>query len=104
MELWLEATTVPKDDGEDGFTDKRKRTVADIVKDKLIEMVHEGSNPFITRQQVEIQLPEVKVNRAQWAKVDMELRQWQFVTKVEVTTFPGQNLTIYRQVADPPPN
>jgi hypothetical protein len=105
MELWLEATTVPKDDDDEGgFTDKRKRTVADIVKDKLIEMVHEGANPFITRQQVEIQLPDVKVNRAQWAKVDMELRQWQFVTKVEVTTFPGQNLTIYRQVADPPPN
>ena len=102
-ELWQEATTPPKgDDGEaGGFTDKRKRTVADIVRDKLVEMVHAGQDQFITRQQVECQLPEVKVNRAQWAKVDMELRQWQFVHRVEVTTGP-QNMALYRPIPAQP--
>ncbi|WP_284165826.1 AAA family ATPase [Frigidibacter sp. SD6-1] len=94
-ELWQEATTVPKE-GE-GFEDRRKLTVADIVRNKLVEMVHAGSEPFITREQVECQLPDVKVNRAQWAKVDMDLRQFEFVHKVELTTG-AKNLTLYRPI------
>jgi hypothetical protein len=103
MELWEAATTRTKDDGDDnGFTDKRKRTVADIVRDKLVEMVHAGQDQFITREQVETQLPDVKVNRAQWTKVDLDLRQWQFVHRVVLTTGP-QNMTLYRPMPDAPP-
>lgn len=96
MELWEAATTVPKDDeGDEGFTDRRKLTVADVVRNKLVEMVHAGQDAFITREQVETQLPEVKVNRAQWAKVDLDLRQCEFIYRVELTT--GQfNMTLYR--------
>lgn len=104
MELWEAATTVPKDDEEGGFTDRRKRTVADVVRDKVIEMVHAGQDQFITRQQVECQLPDMKINRAQWAKVDMDLRLGQLVHRVEVTTVPGHNLMIYRPVLDKPQN
>ena len=103
MEMWEAATAVAKDDDGDGFADRRKLTVADIVRNKLVEMVHAGQDPFITRQQVECQLPDVKVNRAQWAKVDLDLRQGEFVHKVEVTTPPGHNLTIYRPVRDKVP-
>jgi AAA domain len=99
-ELWKEATTVPKDG--DGFTDGRKRTVADIVRDKLVEMVHAGKDEFITREQVECQLPDVKVNRDQWRKVDLGLRQMQEGYKVALTTGP-QNMTLYRPIPDPPP-
>jgi hypothetical protein len=103
MELWEAATTRAKDEGDDnGFTDKRKRTVADIVRDKLVEMVHAGQDQFITREQVETQLPDVKVNRAQWTKVDLDLRQWQFVHRVVLTTGP-QNMTLYRPMPDAPP-
>ena len=75
----------------------------DIVRNKLVDMVHAGTDPHITREQVECQLPDVKVNRAQWAKVDMELRQMELIYKVEVTTGAGHNLTLYRPVADPVP-
>lgn len=97
MELWEAATTIPKDDDEGGFVDRRKLTVADIVRNKLVEMVHAGQDTFITRQQVECQLPEVKVNRAQWAKVDMDLRQLPIVHGVELTTGP-QNMVLYRPI------
>jgi hypothetical protein len=50
---------------------------------------------------VECQLPDVKVNRAQWTKVDAELRQLEHVLMVKVTTGAGHNLTIYRPVTDP---
>ena len=99
MEMWEEATTIAKEDDEGGFVDTRKLTVADIVRNKLVEMVHSGQDAFITRQQVECQLPDVKINRGQWAKVDMDLRQGQFVHKVEVAAGP-QNMTLYRKVAD----
>jgi hypothetical protein len=101
MELWEEATTVPKDEDDGGFVDKRKLTVADIVRNKVVEMVHAGTDPHITRDQVECQLPDVKVNRAQWTKVDAELRQLEHVLMVKVTTGAGHNLTIYRPVTDP---
>lgn len=93
-EMWDEATTIPKDD-EGGFTDTRKLTVAEIVRRKLVEMVHAGQDAFITREQVETQLPEVKVNRAQWAKVDLDLRMGEIMYRVGLTT--GQhNMTLYR--------
>ena len=103
MEMWEDATTIAKDDDSEGFVDKRKLTVADIVRNKLVDMVHAGQDQSITREQVECQLPDVKVNRAQWAKVDMELRQMELIYKVAVTTGPGHNLTLYRPVADPLP-
>lgn len=97
-ELWHDATTIPKDD-EGGFEDRRKLTVAEIVRNKLVEMVHAGQDPFIIRAQVETKLPDVKVNRAQWKKVDMDLRQLPMVHKVEVTTGP-QNMAIYKPITD----
>ena len=104
MELWESATNVQKegDEGNNEFVDKRKLTVAEIVRRKLVEMVHTGQDQFVTRQQVECQLPDVMVNRAQWAKVDIDLRQLEFVHRVEVTTGP-QNMTLYRPSPDPPP-
>ncbi|MBV7409625.1 AAA family ATPase [Maritimibacter sp. DP1N21-5] len=98
-ELWHDATTIPKDD-EGGFEDRRKLTVAEIVRNKLVEMVHAGKDPHIMRAQVECQLPDVKVNRAQWAKVDMDLRQFPFIHKVEVTTGSGFNMILYRPISD----
>ena len=100
-ELWQEVTTVQRDEDEGGFTDKRKRTVADIVRDKLVEMVRAGTEPHITREQVECQLPDVKVNRAQWTKVDMDLRQFELWHKVEVAT--AQRTIIYRAIPDTVP-
>ena len=97
-ELWLEATTIPKDD-EGGVEDRRKLTVANIVRNKLVEMVRAGQDPFIIRAQVETKLPDVKVNRAQWAKVDMDLRQFPFIHKVELTTGP-QNMAVYKPITD----
>jgi hypothetical protein len=105
-ELWNEVTTVPKDYGDGdggGYVDHSKTTVVSKVTAKLVEMVHAGQDQFITRGQVESQLPDVKVNRAQWAKVDRDLRQFQFLHKVEVATGP-QNMTLYRPIPDPPPN
>ncbi len=101
MDLWDEATKVPKDD-EDDHSFPKKLTVAQIVRAKLVEMVHAGHDPIITRVQVECQLPGVKVNRAQWSQVDMDLRQLPMVHKVEVTTAHG-NLTIYRPMREPVP-
>ncbi len=103
MELWKDATKVPRDDDEDGFVDRRKLTVADIVRNKLVEMVHAGQDAVITREQVETQLPEVKVNRVQWGKVDMELLQFPFLHKVEVTKGAGHNLMLYRPIPDEVP-
>lgn len=98
-ELWDDVTAPPKEDDEGGFKDRRKLTVAEIVRNKLVEMVHAGKDPQIIRAQVECQLPDVKVNRAQWAKVDMDLRQLPMVHKVEVTTGP-QNMAIYKPISD----
>lgn len=98
MEMWDEATTIAKEDHDGDFTDKRKLTVADVVRNKLVEMVDAGQDLFITRPQVECQLPDVKINRGQWAKVDLNLRQGQFVYGVEITTGP-QNMSQYRKVA-----
>ena len=98
MEMWEDATTIAKEDDEGGFVDKRKLTVADVVRNKLVEMVQAGQDAFITRQQVECQLPDMKINRGQWAKVDLELRLGQFVNGVEVTKGP-QNMALYRKVA-----
>lgn len=103
MDLWEAATTIAKDEDGERFVDKRKLTVADIVRNKVVEMVHAGHDQFITREQVECQLPDVKVNRAQWAKVDLELRQTELVLRVKLTTGAGHNLTIYRPIADPVP-
>ena len=48
--------------------------MADIVRNKLVDIVRAGKGQFISRHQVEGQLPDVKVNWAQWATMDMNLR------------------------------
>ncbi len=47
-------------------------------------------------------MPDVKVNRAQWAKVDLDLRMGEIMYRVELTT--GQhNMTLYRPKVDAVP-
>ena len=103
MELWEDATALPKDEDEGAFIDRRKLTIVNIVLNKLVEMVHAGQDEFITREQVENQLTDVKINRNQWKKVDMDLRQFPFAHKVEITTGGGYNMTIYRPIPDEVP-
>lgn len=104
MDLWDDATTVPKDDEDGaGFVDRRRETVVDRVLAKLVEMVHAGQDTFITRHQVEAQLGDQKVNRKQWTEVDSRLQLGHMMHKVDMTTGP-QNTTLYRPVADPVPN
>ncbi len=93
-DLWDEITTIPKDD-EEGFVDRRKPTVVDIVRDKLVELTHASPDQIVNREQVQAKLPGVRVNRAQWRKVDDALRQFQFMYRVEMTTG-SQNMVLYR--------
>ncbi|MBF0678555.1 MAG: AAA family ATPase [Devosia sp.] len=105
LEMFEKATKKPDDDGGgSSWAGAPRKTVVDIVRDKLVEMVHSGQDRFITREQVELQLPDQKVNRAQWTKVDSELRQLPQIFQVDVTLHPGGgNKTIYRALAVPVP-
>jgi hypothetical protein len=98
-ELWKEATTIPKDDDDNGFNGNGRTNTVDKVFMKVVELVHSGPDMQITRAMVEAQLVGMQVHGPQWKKVDQRLQLAELTHKVILTTGP-QNTVIYRKAPD----
>ncbi|MEZ0021227.1 AAA family ATPase [Sinorhizobium fredii] len=72
MDLWEEATTVPKDD-EDGFSDTRIPSIVEKAIQVVVETIMTTGVAQLTREEVEQKLGR-NVGRREWKRVDAHLQ------------------------------
>jgi hypothetical protein len=94
MDLFDEATSKPRTDGEDVSGTGCKVTLVDKAVATVVEMVHSTDEPT-TRDLVHQRLGR-EISRREWAKIDGRLRIQEFLLQVVIDAG-AQNKTIYRK-------
>ncbi|MFG1216965.1 PriCT-2 domain-containing protein [Xanthobacter flavus] len=95
-ELWEDATTKPKDEGEAGMGRAGRATIAAKLLECLVKVVHASDHP-VSRHEVHYHFGR-EVHGKEWTKVEDRLRLGQFTYKVEIDRT-DKNRALYRKVA-----